>query len=389
MPKKPHIHRWLLPASWLYGLAVALRNRLFDWGVLKSQSFVVPVISVGNLTVGGTGKTPHVEYLIRLLQPVMQVAVLSRGYKRKTSGYLLAGSDTTQQDIGDEPYQMKRKYPQTHVAVDADRCEGIERLTTDSETANTEVVLLDDAFQHRYVKPGLSILLIDYNRLASYDALLPAGRLREPVSGMKRAQIIIVTKCPRRLLPLDYRVLEKAVRPYPFQSIFYTRLEYGRLRGLYHDEERTLDSLREYQVLLVTGIARPDQIVSDLRPYQLRITPLAFADHHDFNASDEEQIENAFRRLPNPRIIITTEKDATRMQQFTHLSDETRAATYALPVTIEFLQGQQKSFNEKIYSYVRKDSTDCAVAQSQDDQQPEDSNHSGLRTRTISFRNHG
>lgn len=186
------INKWLLPLSWLYGLIVGIRNELFELKILKTRRFNIPVISIGNITVGGSGKTPHVEYLIRLLKDKMNVAVLSRGYKRKSHGYVLATTDTPMQDIGDEPYQMKTKYPKVHVAVDKNRCEGISRLTTDKETCDTDVILLDDAFQHRYVQPGINILLVDYHRLIIYDKLLPAGRLREPLSGKHRDRKSVV-----------------------------------------------------------------------------------------------------------------------------------------------------------------------------------------------------
>lgn len=209
------IHKWLLPLSWCYGLVVRLRNHFFEVGILKSRTFDTPVISVGNITVGGTGKTPHVEYLVRLLSDQMKVAVLSRGYKRKSRGFVLATKESTANDIGDEPCQIKRKFPHVYVAVDANRCEGIERLTTDKLTKDTEAIILDDAYQHRYVKAGVNILLIDYNRLIIHDKLLPAGRLREPKSGKNRADIVIVTKCPDGLLPVDFLVLTKALDLYP------------------------------------------------------------------------------------------------------------------------------------------------------------------------------
>ena len=185
------INEWLLPLSWLYGVGVKLRNLLFETGVLKSRSFQVPVISVGNITVGGTGKTPHVEYLIELLRDKFKVAVLSRGYKRKSRGYILADDSSTESDIGDEPFQMKQKYADISIAVDKDRCHGIDQLTDNDK--KLDVILLDDAFQHRYVKPGINILLVDYHRLIIYDRLLPAGRLREPLSGKNRADIVIIT----------------------------------------------------------------------------------------------------------------------------------------------------------------------------------------------------
>lgn len=221
------INEWLLPLSWLYGLGVRLRNQLYEMGILKSHTFGIPVIAVGNITVGGSGKTPHVEYLIRLLKDRMKVAVLSRGYKRKSRGYVLAGPETVSSEIGDEPYQMKNKFPDVFVAVDKDRCEGIRNLTTDETTKETDVILLDDAFQHRRVKPGINILLIDYHRLIIYDKLLPAGRLREPQNGKNRADIVIITKCPTDLKPMEFRVLTKAMNLFPYQDLYFSTLEYG------------------------------------------------------------------------------------------------------------------------------------------------------------------
>jgi len=187
------INEWLLPLSWLYGLGVKARNQLFELGVLKSRSFKTPVISVGNITVGGAGKTPHVEYLIRLLKDQHKVAVLSRGYKRKSKGFVRADKDTPMRMIGDEPFQMKQKFPDITVAVDRDRCHGIDELTDSNDKEAADVILLDDAFQHRYVKPGINILLVDYHRLIIYDKLMPAGRLREPKDGKSRADIVIIT----------------------------------------------------------------------------------------------------------------------------------------------------------------------------------------------------
>ena len=195
------INKWLLPLSWIYGIGVKLRNTLFSIGILKTRSFDVPVIAVGNITVGGSGKTPHVEYLTRLLKNTFRTAVLSRGYKRKSSGFVQATAETTMPEIGDEPFQMKQKYPDVIVAVDKNRCHGIDTLVENDK--DIDVILLDDAFQHRYVKPGINILLVDYHRLIIYDKLLPAGRLREPLSGKNRADIVIVTKCPKGMKPME------------------------------------------------------------------------------------------------------------------------------------------------------------------------------------------
>ena len=233
------INKALRPLSWLYGVGVKLRNTMFNIGVLKSRAFDIPVISVGNITVGGTGKTPHVEYLIRLLQDRFRVAVLSRGYKRSSKGFVQANAATTMPEIGDEPYQMKQKFPNITIAVDKNRCHGIDQLVANDQ--KLDVILLDDAFQHRYVKPGINILLVDYHRLIIYDELLPAGRLREPLEGKDRADIVIVTKCPKDLKPMEYRVITKAMNLFPYQQLFFSTIEYGQLRPLFDDakEQRT------------------------------------------------------------------------------------------------------------------------------------------------------
>ena len=384
------IREWLLPVSWLYGLGVSIRNQMFEMGILKSRSFKVPVISVGNITVGGSGKTPHVEYLVKLLKDQLKVAVLSRGYKRKSRGYVLSGKDTEMDMIGDEPFQMKKKFPDVYVAVDKDRCHGIDRLTEDEETKDTEVVLLDDAYQHRYVKPGVNILLVDYHRLIIYDKLLPAGRLREPKQEKNRANIVIVTKCPRDLRPMEYRVLTRSLNLYPYQKLFFTTLKYLDLKPMYQGETRKIDSLRqEEHVLLLTGIASPKQMILDLEPYTKNITPLTFPDHHRFRKKDIRRINETFERMPEPKLVITTEKDNARLFGVEGLSDDVRKSIYMLPVEIEFMLDQKEVFNEKIIGYVRKNSRNSILAKNKDDHKSDNRNRSGNRPRTISFRNNG
>ena len=384
------IREWLLPLSWLYGLGVAVRNQMFEMGILKSRAFKVPVISVGNITVGGSGKTPHVEYLVSLLKDKVKVAVLSRGYKRKSRGYVLSDRNTPMAMIGDEPYQMKRKFPDVYVAVDKNRCEGIDRLTGDEETKDTEVVLLDDAYQHRYVKPGVNILLVDYHRLIIYDKLLPAGRLREPKQEKNRANIVIVTKCPRDLKPMEYRVLTRSLNLYPYQKLFFTTLKYGNLMPIYQGEPRKLESLKpEENVLLLTGIASPKQMILDLQPYTKNITPMSFPDHHQFRKKDIRRINDTFDQMVEPKIIITTEKDNARLFGVEGLADDVRKSIYMLPVEIEFMLEQQEVFNEKIIGYVRKNSKNSILAKGKDDHKPDNRHHPGNRPRTISFRNNG
>jgi tetraacyldisaccharide 4'-kinase len=381
------INRWLQPLSWFYGLGVRFRNTLFETGFLKSRSFSIPVISVGNITVGGTGKTPHVEYLIRLLQDHSRVAVLSRGYKRKSHGFQIANESSTARTIGDEPFQMKQKFPKVIVAVDKNRVHGIEALN--QKYQDIDVILLDDAFQHRYVKPGINILLVDYHRLIIYDTLLPAGRLREPLTGKNRADMVIITKCPKDLKPMEYRVITKAMDLYPYQQIFFTTLEYGELTPLFKKEAPTvnLDKLKDHNVLLLTGIASPRQMKEDLTPVVSKLSMLSFPDHHAFSQKDIEQISSEFAKLPSPKCIITTEKDAARFIGLEGLSNEIKENIYILPVRIKFMLNQEEKFNENIIGYVRKNSRNSILVKRKDDHKPKDGNHSGDRPRTISFRN--
>ena len=377
------IQKWLYPFSFLYGIGVNLRNQLFDWNILRSRSFDVPIICIGNITVGGTGKTPHTEYLIRLLQKEHQVAVLSRGYKRKSKGFVLATPETTVEEIGDEPYQMKQKFPHVHIAVDADRCNGIEQLCAPGITPEVDVILLDDAYQHRYVKPGINILLVDYHRMINEDALLPAGRLREPERGKNRANIVIVTKCPRDIKPMDYRIISKQINLYPYQKLYFSTLTYGDLTPLLKSREETatrpLNSLgKDEKVLLLTGIASPKQLQHDLSQYTSHIETIAFPDHHAFNAKDMEAIKERFTQMGEGRkIIITTEKDATRLINHPHLDDSVKESIYILPVEIEIMQKQQESFNEYITGYVKANSRNSILHQKTDAHQPRNSRHLG------------
>lgn len=381
------INDWLLPFSWIYGSIVRFRNWLFDIGLKKSKSFSIPIISVGNITVGGSGKTPHVEYLIRLLHDKAKIAVLSRGYKRKSHGYILANESTTMPEIGDEPFQMHQKFSDIYVAVDTKRARGIENLQNDEASKDVDVVLLDDAFQHRYVKPGINILLVDYHRLIIYDKMLPAGRLREPLSGKNRADIVIITKCPKDLKPMEFRVLTKAMDLYPFQKLYFTSIDYDTPKGVFEEKQIGLDKLQDYHVLLLTGIASPKQMEHDLKPMTKDITNLSFGDHHSFKGKDIDRINDTFESMPEPRIIITTEKDAVRLRETDGLYEKVKSNMYELPIKVSFMLDQQDNFNEKIISYVRKNSRNSILAKRKDEHKSEDCNHSGNRSRTISFRN--
>ncbi|WP_033148560.1 tetraacyldisaccharide 4'-kinase [Prevotella sp. P6B1] len=389
------INKKLLGLAWFYGLGVGIRNLLFEMGILRSRSFSTPVISVGNITVGGTGKTPHVEYLIRLLKDKLNVAVLSRGYKRKSRGYILSDENTSMHMIGDEPYQIKQKFPDVTVAVDRKRTRGISRLTADDSGLDIDVVLLDDAFQHRYVKPGINILLVDYHRLVIYDCLLPAGRLREPVRAKDRADIVIITKCPKDLKPMEFRVITKAMKLYPYQQLYFSTLEYDAPQPVFRNVAiptgsiglDSLAGLSGKNILLLTGIASPEQLMHDLQEFDSQITPLTFADHHNFNRKDIETINNAFASLPEPRLVLTTEKDATRLQATEGLSDDVKKHLYMLPLRIAIMQDQEEEFNQKIIGYVYKNSRNSILAKGKNDHKSNNSDSVGDRPRTISFRN--
>lgn len=360
------IHKWLYPVSWLYGTVVTLRNKLFDWGTLRSKSFDVPIICIGNIAVGGTGKTPHTEYLIKLLHENYRVAVLSRGYKRHTKGFVVADEKSTARTVGDEPYQIKSKFPDVCVAVDANRCRGIEKLLTMKEPA-PEVILLDDAFQHRYVKADINILLTDYHRLFCDDALLPAGRLRESNQGKNRAQIVIVTKCPANIKPIDFNIINKRLGLYPYQQLYFSSFRYGNLKAVFSAvasvRERSLSSLASTEkVLLVTGIASPAPLVEEIKNFTQNVDLLSFSDHHEFTPRDMMLIKERFGKLQGEqRLIITTEKDATRLLHHPAIDEELKAHIYALPVEIEILQNQQDNFNQHIIGYVRKNTRNCRL----------------------------
>jgi len=345
----------LYPFSWLYGVGVSLRNQAYDLDILKSREFEVPVISIGNITVGGTGKTPHVEYLVDLLKDKYKVATLSRGYKRKTKGFRFVEVDSTAIESGDEPLQIKTKFPEVTVSVCEDRGEGIDRLLKQNPELVPDVVLLDDAFQHRSVTPGINILLIDYNRPIKEDHLLPLGRLREGIHQARRANIIIFTKCPDEVTPIMRRIIQNDVGLLPYQSLFFTKLEYGKLKPVFAGKRLTKDFYEERQhaLLVVTGIANPKLLIQHLEGFAKKLEILTFPDHHSYSAQDIQNIQYKFDELDSERkMVVTTEKDAMRFKNTLGLSDELKAALYFMPVKIQFLEEEKKTFNKKILNYV-------------------------------------
>lgn len=346
----------LYPIAIIYGIIIYIRNKMFDFGVLSTYEFDIPVISVGNITVGGTGKTPHIEYLVGLLHGNFKIATLSRGYKRKTRGFLLANENSKCADIGDEPKQIKHKFSSIAVAVMADRVKGINTLCDKFPTL--EVVLLDDAFQHRYVKPGLSILLLDYNRPVNEDHYLPYGRLRESMYQMKRANIVIVTKTPEDLKPIEKRIIYKNLKLFPYQNLYFTTIEYGKLTSVLSNEKETIpisEGTKQFDsVLLVTGIANASLLKEYVSERTEKLVHLNYADHHKYTAKEIKKISEVYMKMQGERkIVITTEKDAMRLIE-NKIEEKLAKRLYYLPMKIKFVHNDADEFNKQIIGYVKK-----------------------------------
>ncbi|MBN2348613.1 MAG: tetraacyldisaccharide 4'-kinase [Bacteroidales bacterium] len=353
--KKLFIITW--PVSILYGLITTIRNKLYDYGILKSTCFPFPVISVGNLTVGGTGKTPHVEYLIRLLKDLYPIALLSRGYKRKTSEFRIVDSHAAVDDVGDEPKQIKNKFPEVMVAVDRDRVNGINEILKTQK--KTKAVLLDDAFQHRAVNPGLSVLLIDFNNPVSNDFMLPFGNLREHRKEIKRAHILIVTKTPKKLKPIEKKIWIKNLKLYPYQFLYFTTYTYGDPAALFNTHKRKL-SLSEMkkensEILLITGIANPLPLVNELKSYTKKLIHIRYPDHHTYSAKDFIHIKNKFETVNSQnKYIVTTEKDTVKISEMKTLIDKQLCESiYYISVKVEFLFNGGEEFNKNLIRYVK------------------------------------
>ena len=345
----------LLPFSFVYGLGVMARNLAFDLGIMKSREFELPVISVGNLSVGGSGKSPMTEYLIRLLKPKYKVATLSRGYGRKSKGFRFVELTSSSSDSGDEPLQFKRKFNDITIAVCENRVEGIKRLEKDHQ-----LIILDDAFQHRSVRPGLSLLLFDYNEIFKFKILLPAGNLREPVWEMDRADFIVVTKTPPLLDLSDRKHILENLNLRSQQHIFFSYLKYGNLIPLNSKMEvRALLSIKvTAQVILLTGIANPAPLLYELGGYTQHITHHSYPDHHNFSQKNISKLVSSFNRLSgDDKLIITTEKDAQRLgsKEIKELLDS--LPVYYLPVEAEIHEPEKAQFNEFIEKYAAEFTT--------------------------------
>lgn len=329
----------LTPLSWIYGGVTAVRNWLFNQGILKEVEYEIPIVGVGNITVGGTGKTPHVEYIVNNLATDYKTAILSRGYKRKTKGFVLANSHSTPAQIGDEPFQIYEKFGHSaHVAVCENRRKGIEELLR--LFPDLQLIVLDDSFQHRWVKPKVSVLLMDYHRPVYEDKLLPLGRLRESKLQVNRADMVVVTKCPDDIQPIDFRIKKKDLNLLTYQKLFFSRYEYGALRPVFPEDAPYKASLAQLTdqdgVLLLTGIAHPHYFVRYFRRYNFKVKIEHFPDHHDFTRSDVIKITRKLKSVPGARkIIVTTEKDAVRLMHNPYFPQSLKPFTFYLPVTVK------------------------------------------------------
>ena len=324
-----------------------MRNLFFDRKIFRSATFDFPVICIGNLSLGGTGKTPMVEYLVKILQENYQVATLSRGYKRKTKGFFIATSDSKTSDIGDEPMQFYLKFPDITVAVDEDRVLGIPKLLNDKP--QTEIIILDDAFQHREVTAGLNLLLTAFSNPYSSDFIIPAGSLRDVKKSSERADIIVVTKCNSNLTAEEKQSLIHELNPKSSQTVFFSTIEYGSPYHLFGHEIYRLD--KETHVLLISGIANPETIESGISSKVGHFETLRYTDHHIYDSYDLKKIQEKFSKMDSlKKIILTTEKDATRLLQF---EKELREfPVYVLPMAHRFLFDEAKKFENEIVSFV-------------------------------------
>ncbi len=356
----------LYPFSILYGLITGFRNFLYKSEMLKSTEFSLPVICIGNITVGGTGKTPHTEYLAALLSKEFRVAVLSRGYGRNSKGFVLADQNSGYKDTGDEPLQIFRKHKNIIVAVDNNRVNGINEIL--KRHPDTQVILLDDAFQHRRITPGFSILLSDYSRLFIHDHLLPYGNLREYPRNMERADVILITKCPENISPISRRIIVKDVNKSAYQNLYFTSLIYNDpvpvfgepvpFPGLF-DRSR----MNQRSVVLVTGIANPALLADYLKPFFGEIIHLPFGDHHSFSEKDIEKISASWEKLgTKEKYVLTTEKDSVRLIDFTNIAEPFKSSFYYVPVGIRFLNDDKEEFDNLIIDYVRKNKRNNRVS---------------------------
>ena len=358
---------FLYPVSIIYGLITGIRNFMYNTGILPSVEFHLPVICVGNITVGGTGKTPHTEYLAELLRKNFRVATLSRGYKRKTRDFRIVSSSSVVTDIGDEPMQIFRKFPDVLVTVDINRVNGVKKILEGNP--ETEVIIMDDGFQHRRIIPGFSILLSDFERLIVRDHMMPYGNLRESIGNKRRADIILITKSPEKISPIQRRLIVKEVDISPYQNLFFTSLTYKDPVLVFDDkdhEETQFDfsQCESCGIVLIKGIANPLPLKEHLQKTAGEIIHLSYPDHYNFNEKDIINISSAYMDLKSPdKYLFTTEKDAVRLREFTNIAEPIRSAFFYIPIGIHFLNDDKDEFDNLIFDYVRNNKPNNRVSE--------------------------
>lgn len=352
---------FLLPLTWIYQLVLIFRHFFYNQGILKSTAFDLPVICVGNLSFGGTGKTPHIEYLIRLLSKDFKTAVLSRGYGRSTKGFLLAKSGMTYRDIGDESMQYLQKFNNITVAVDEQRVQGIQNLLASENPP--DLILLDDAFQHRRVKAGLNVLLTDFHNMYPNDFLFPVGRLRDVVSAAKRANIIIVTKTPRVLSPFTRRRIVEIIKPKPHQRLYFSFIYYGSFMPVGEQSQIAIPR-RVSTILLFCGIANPYPLQEFLQKRCTELITIDFPDHHAYTEKDMQGIVNEYARIfGRNKIIVTTEKDAMRLVDSPYFRLFNNIPLFYVPIEVRFHDTEYFNYDKQVLEYVREVRKDSKLHQ--------------------------
>ncbi|WP_213189789.1 tetraacyldisaccharide 4'-kinase [Cloacibacterium caeni] len=340
--------RWYLyPFSLVYHFVTALRNRMYDWGIFSSTKFKTPMIGVGNLSVGGSGKSPMVMYLADFLAKNFRTGVLSRGYGRKTKGYVIVNYDSNFKMVGDEAMQLFERFKNRFViGVCEDRVFGAKKIIEDMDL---DVLLLDDSYQHRRIKPGFNILLTDYNDPYFKDFVLPAGNLRESRRGAKRADIIVVTKCPENITEEKKQFYISRIKPRYYQKVFFSTINYDEEIFCFDPKLKLPDNnMSYYDILLITGIANPKTFVEEVKRYSSNVKHLRFKDHHSFTTEDISLIKKEYEKLGEYKLILTTEKDYVRLKGFDYL----REKLYYWPINVEIDRAEE--FNQIIQDYVRK-----------------------------------
>ena len=340
----------LAPAAFLYKMGVTFRHRLFDWGLLKSERFDIPIICIGNITVGGTGKTPMAEMVIAYMSQMHRVALLSRGYGRRTKGYLEVNTDSHYRDVGDEPLQIKLKFPDTVVVVCEKRAEGIRRLR--AEHPEVDLIIMDDGFQHRYVEPKINVVMIDATRPVQHDRMLPVGTLRDLPEELHRAHYFVVTKCPEHMAPIDRRILRKVLIQVAYQRVYFTRFESFIPQPLYAGEAADGSLTHGREVIALSGIGNPGPFLQSLRERYKVVAEMTLDDHHVYKVRDMNALKALLAKYPGA-VIVTTEKDAVKMTNRAKIPSEVRRALYYQPINISFIEDSATDFLQKLEEDVR------------------------------------